>query len=254
VSRLFLLLIALLLLFTGSATAQSSKSDSLMNIPMIYATGGYDFAGGDIKDRFGNNFELGAGFLYKTKNNWLFGLEFNFLTGGKVKENTLDSILTEDGFLIGEDGLIADVRISERGIKLPVLKVGKLISAPIGKASVNSGFMFLAGIGFMQHKINYYDVTGSAPQIRGEYEKGYDRLTNGLALTQNIGYLYINRNNHANFFVNLEFTEAFTQNRRELNFNTRTKDTQSRVDLLYGVKVGWIFPVYKKKPAEFYYN
>lgn len=225
-----------------------------MNIPMIYATGGYDLAGGDIKDRFGNNFEIGAGFLYKTKKNWLFGLEGSFLTGNKVKENPLDSILTEDGFLIGEDGLIADVRISERGVKLPVLKVGRLISAPIGKASVNSGFIFLAGVGFMQHKINYYDVTGSAPQIRGDYQKGYDRLTNGIALTQNIGYLYLNRKNHANFFINLEITEAFTKNRRELNFNTRTKDTQSRVDLLYGIKVGWIFPVYKKKPAEFYYN
>lgn len=253
-NRFIALLFISFLFGFGAASAQKQKNDSLMNIPMIYAGGGYDFSAADMNKRFGNNFEIGGGLLYKTKKNWLFGLDISFITGSTIKENPLDSILTQDGALIGEDGLYADIRISERGIKLPVFKAGKIISAPIGNASINSGFMFMVGAGFLQHKINYEDVTGSAPQIRGEYQKGYDRLTNGLALTQNIGYLYLNRKNHANFFVNLEFTEAFTKNRREFNFNTRQKDTENRLDILYGLKAGWIFPAYKKKPAEYYYD
>lgn len=250
-------LIVLLLSFVAaglSAVAQSRPTDSLMHVPMFYAAGGYDIAAGDMTTRFGNNFEIGGGFMFKTKKNWIYALDCSFLTGSTVKENPLDSLLTREGMLIGEDGLNADVRISERGIKLPVFKAGRVISMPIGKASVNSGLMLMLGVGMLQHKINYEDVSGSVPQIRGEYKKGYDRLTNGLALTQNIGYLYLNRKNHANFFLTLEFTQAFTKSRREFNFNTRQKDTSERVDLLFGLKAGWIFPVYKKRPDDYYYN
>jgi hypothetical protein len=250
----FFLSLAALLLISVPVLAQSRPADSLMHVPMIYAAGGYDLAGADMKTRFGSNFELGAGAMFKTKNNWIFGLDFSFITGSRINENPLDSILTHDGMLIGEEGLNADVRISERGIKLPVFKAGRVISMPIGKASVNSGLLFMVGVGLLQHKINFEDVSGSAPQLRGEYKKGYDRLTNGLALTQNIGYLYLTRKKHVNCFVNLEFTQAFTKSRREFNFNVRQKDTSNRLDLLYGLKAGWIFPIYKKKPEEFYYN
>src|SRR5688572_26799444 len=125
---------------------------------------------------------------------------------------------------------------------------------PIAKASVNSGVYVLAGAGFMQHKIHYEDVSRTASQLRGDYKKGYDRLTNGLALTQNLGYMYLAERRNINFFVQLEITEGFTQNRRDYNFDLMGPDNQKRLDLLYGIKLGWIFPVYKKLPQEFYYN
>jgi hypothetical protein len=66
--------------------------------------------------------------------------------------------------------------------------------------------------------------------------------------------MYLDKNRRINFFVNLEFTQAFTQSRREFNFNEMRKDNTRRTDLLYGLKIGWIFPVYKKLPQEFYYD
>ncbi|MFC5269184.1 hypothetical protein [Adhaeribacter terreus] len=251
----YILAVAIFLqFFSSQAEAQSRKTDSLMHVPMIYAGGGFDLSGGDMAQRFGNNFEVGGGFLFKTKTNWLFGADFSYLFGETIKERPLDSLRTQDGFLLGEDGLDADVRITERGIKLPIFKAGKLFSAPVGRASVNSGFFIMGGVGFMQHKINYEDVTRSLPQIRGEYQKGYDRLTNGLAITQNLGYMYLDKRRRINFFANLEFTQAFTKNRREYNFDQMRKDDASRLDLLYGIKLGWIFPIYKKLPQEFYYD
>jgi hypothetical protein len=226
-----------------------------MNIPLIYACAGFDLSGGDMAKRFGSNYEAGAGFMFKTKTNWLFGFEATYLFGDRIKENPLNEILTEEGFLIGEDGLYADVRVTERGTKLPVFKAGRLFPSKWGKrASVNSGWFALGGIGFLQHKINYEDVSNTAPQVRDEYKKGYDRLTNGLALTQNFGYMYLDVRRRINFFMELEFTEGFTKNRRDFNFNQMQKDTKNRFDLLAGVKIGWIFPAYKKLPQEYYYK
>ncbi len=234
--------------------AQKTTSDTLMNIPLFFAGGGYDFSGGDMAKRFGNNFEVGGGFLYKTKTNWLVGLEMNYLFGNTVKELPISLILTSEEQVIGEDGLYSNIRISERGSKLPIFKAGKLFSAPFGNASVNSGWYALGGVGFIQHKISYEDVSRNTPQIRDEYKKGYDRLTNGLALTQNLGYMYLDKKRRINYYVNLEFTQAFTRNRRSYNFDLMGPDNRNRLDLLYGIKVGWIFAAYKKLPQEFYYD
>ncbi|MDX5348209.1 MAG: hypothetical protein LPJ89_04015 [Hymenobacteraceae bacterium] len=225
-----------------------------MHIPIIYASFGADAVGGDMKDRYGPNFEAGAGFLFKTKTNWLFGADFNYLFGDIVKEGILDSILTSDGQLIGSDGLYSDVRVTERGIKLPVLKAGKLVSAPFFNGSVNSGFFGLVGVGFLQHKINFEDVTQTAKQIGGDYRKGYDRLTNGLVLTQTAGYLYLDKKRLINFFIAAEFSQGFTKSRRDFDFSTMQHDDKARKDLFYGVKVGWAFPIYKKLPQTYYYN
>lgn len=225
-----------------------------MSLPLFYASAGFDLIGGDMAKQFGNNFEIGGGFLYKTQSNWLFGVDFNYIFSDSVKYLPIESILTQDGFLIGEDGLYANLRITERGIKLPVFKAGKIFSAPFGRASVNSGFYVMGGVGLLQHKIHYEDVGRTASQLRDDYKKGYDHLTNGLALTENFGYMYLDKKRRINFFVCLEFTQGFTKNRRDYNFDLMGPDTSQKTDLLYGIKLGWIFPAYKKVVQEYYYD
>ncbi|HSI90580.1 MAG TPA: hypothetical protein VK927_05650, partial [Adhaeribacter sp.] len=70
-NRIAVLLAAILFFSAPALQAQSRHADTLMHIPMVYAGGGYDLAGGDMAKRFGNNYEVGAGFLFKTRNNWL---------------------------------------------------------------------------------------------------------------------------------------------------------------------------------------
>src|SRR5687768_11474404 len=76
-----------------SSSAQFSIRDSAIAFPMIGATIAYQFPGGDLSDRFGSNFNVGGVFQWKLKNNWVFGVEGNFIFGTNVKEdNILDNL------------------------------------------------------------------------------------------------------------------------------------------------------------------
>ena len=102
----------------------------------------------------------------------------------------------------------------------------------------------------LQHKIR---IEGAAPQLMGEYKKGYDRLSNGLALGEFIGYVHLGKNHFINFFAGFEIIEAFTKNRRSFNIDTIEKDDTKRLDILSGFKFGWIIPLYRRNADEFYY-
>jgi hypothetical protein len=63
-------------------------------------------------------------------------------------------------------------------------------------------------------------------------------------------------NSFLNFYTGFFIQEGFTQNRRSVFFDQPIipVPTETRIDILYGVKLGWLIPVYKRKPKEFYYN
>jgi hypothetical protein len=52
----------------------------------------------------------------------------------------------------------------------------------------------------------------------------------------------------------VEVMEGFTQNRRTVNIDTGLKDDRKRMDFFLGLKVGWIIPLFKKLPKEYYYD
>ena len=133
-----------------------------------------------------------------------------------------------------------------------MLNVGKIF--PVFGPNDNSGIEFTLGIGVLQHKIRYQVERNTVPWLRDDYAHGFDRLTNGFALSQSLGYRYFGNNRLLNLFIGVEFFEAFTKNRRAYNTDQKSSDNSSRTDLSYGVKVGWTIPLYKKTPREFYYN
>jgi hypothetical protein len=219
---------------------------------MLGGTFAYQFPGGDLADRFGNNYNVGGTFQWKTKKNWLFGIDGNFMFGEDVKENNvLQKISTSEGFIIGQDGYYADVYLYERGFMFSA-KAGKIF--PVIGPNPNSGLVATLGAGLLQHKIRIEDKGNMAPQLNDDYKKGYDRLTNGLSITEFIGYINFSNHRLVNFMAGLEFTQAFTQNRRNYNFDTMERDDKSRLDLLFGVRVVWLITFYKRMPKEFYYD
>ena len=131
-------------------------------------------------------------------------------------------------------------------------KIGKLFS--MSSVNPNTGFTVLLGAGFLQHKIQIEDLNSTVPQFDGEYRKGYDRLSSGLAFTQFIGYTHLSLNRRINFYIGIEAVQAFTKGRRSTNFNTQTNGTNSRTDILFGPRVGWILPIYKEPSEGFYTN
>lgn len=232
--------------------AQVSVKDSSIFTPMAGFSYAYQVPGGDVAKSYGNNSNVGVNFYIKTKKNRLFGADCNFLFGNKVKNTTrLDHLRTSAGFIITENGDTAQVYLYERGYAF-YAKAGKVIS--FKKPNPNSGLILTTGIGFLQHKMRIEVIGNNVPELTREYRKGYDRLSNGFAITQFAGYQYLGNNRLINFFGGFEVVAAFTKNRRGYNFDTMEYDNESKIDLLYGIRLGWVLPLYKKVPREFYFH
>ncbi len=207
--------------------------------------------GGDFKDRFGLTLGFGGGLELLTEKSFLFGLQGSLLFGQDVKEDVLASLRGSDGLIFNDDIFPADVRLRERGIRLDAV-LGKVFRVA---KSHRSGWRTTLGVGFFQHKIRVQDdPLGKVSQLHGDYKKGYDRLTNGFSLTEFIGYQNLSENRLLNFTVGLEFTQAWTQSRRSFDFDTRQTDSRKRLDLLWGIRLGWTLPFYiGENPDEIQY-
>lgn len=237
----------------GEAFAQFNLKDSTVNGFLFSTNYSYNFPGGNVAKRFGDNSSVGGSILYKFGKNWMLGIDGNFLFGGKVKEDSLfKNLQNGNGDIIGEDGLPLIINLFERGFFFGG-KVGKAI--PIFGCNPNSGLFFSLTGGILQHKIRIEVRGGDAPQLSKKYKKGYDRLSNGFAMAQYIGFLNLDKSKLLNFHIGIEVIEAFTKNRRDLNFDTAEKDAKQHLDLFFGIKAGWILPVYNKRKGDLtYYN
>ena len=206
---------------------------------------------GDMQNRFGSNMSAGMPVLFKTHKNLIIGVEGNFFFGGNVKENPLNYMYTTGGTITDGNGNPGRFRLNERGFTTYGL-IGTVINK-LGR-NKNSGLLLYMGLGYMQHKINIYDVGKSLPQVFGDLKKGYDRLTGGPALEQFIGYMFLARNRLANCYAGFSIQEGFTTGLRGYQYDTMMPDNQRRIDILLGIRLGWMLPIYKKAPKEFYYN
>lgn len=246
-----------LLLITVQIHAQRNRYYQVQrsnegNILLINAFYGLHFPGGDLKDRFGNNFSPGGSVDFLTKQNLIIGLQTNFMFGSNVNTDVLENLRNDEGMIFGNDGGIAEVRLRERGLYAGA-HIGKIFS--LSDANKRSGLRLTLGGGYLQHKIRIQDD----PQVfvstlNDEYKKGYDRLSSGFALTEFIGYQYLSTSRRVNFMLGLELTQAFTQGRRSYNFDTRERDDAQRLDFLYGIRIGWTLPLYiGENPDEIRY-
>ncbi len=238
-----------ILFLAVNLVAQVSVKDSAIYTPYIGVSYGYQFPEGNMYKRFGNSSSIGLNLDFKTKKQWTFGINGCYFFGKDVKESLFDSIATPSGAIINGNGEFADVRLYERGFTAS-LTAGRLFS--FKRPNPNSGIMFSVGAGFIQHKIRIETIGNNAPQLSKQYKKGYDRLTNGFLLSQNLGYLYLSDNRLVNFYIGFECMQGFTQNRRSYDYDLMKQDTEKRVDILYGGKFAWILPMYKRAPQEFY--
>lgn len=246
----------MILFLTGSAItvshAQVKISDEKTGFAFFNASYSYQFPGHDLAERFGNNSMIGGGFLYKFKSNLIAGIEGGFIFSENVKNESsyLKMIATSEGYVISSSGTFAGVFLHQRGFNVHARLGGVL---PLFGPNPNSGVLLMGGAGMLQHKIRFEITDNNAPQLDGDYKKGYDRLSNGPSISQFIGYVHFDNDRTINFLLGLEFMQAWTQSRRPWDFDTMQTDTQKRFDSLWGIRVGWILPLYKRAPKEFYY-
>ncbi len=230
-------------------TSQVSVKDSSIYTPYIGVGFGYDLSAGDLVKRFGNSSAVTFNLDFKTKKYWVFGINGSYIFGKDVKESLFDSIATPSGAIIDANGAFADVRLFERGFTASA-SVGRMFA--FKKPNPNSGIVLSVGAGFMQHKIRIETIGNTAPQLSKQYKKGYDRLSNGFLLSENLGYLYLSDNRLVNIYIGFECMQGFTQSRRSYDYDLMKQDTEKRLDILYGGKLVWVLPLYKRAPQEFY--
>lgn len=241
----------LIVVFILSAFIANSQIDSAIAVPIVGIHIGGHLPGGDLAERFGPNLNAGGAVMYKTKKNWIVGLEGSYMFGKNVREDVLSQLRTSNGTIIDNEGFPADLRITERGIGVS-LNFGRIFK--FLSANPNSGLMVTVGGGYLQHKINLYDAQNKIAAIQGELRYGYDRLTNGFSTNQFLGYLFLSENRMLNFYFGMEAYQGYTRSVRKLNYDTGLADTEQRLDLLHGIRFGWILPLYQRKPNNFYYD
>jgi len=231
--------------------SEESKVGQPDLISMLYPSFAFQWPGGDLADRFGASSTIGPGFLVKTSKNWIWGTDINFIFGNTMKEDSLlQNLATSEGGIIDQQGHFAELRLFERGFYTS-FKFGKIF--PVFGSNPNSGIMILGSIGYLQHKIRIEVTDNNAPQLMGDYVKGYDRLSDGLQVNQFIGYMHLGKTRLANFFIGVEFLQAWTKNRRSMDFDTMRRDDKKRFDMLTGIKAGWVIPIRRRMPEDFYY-
>ncbi|NTW33535.1 MAG: hypothetical protein HGB12_13090 [Bacteroidetes bacterium] len=240
------------LLFSCYTFPQANVKDSAISTSMFSIAYSYQIPGGDLSKRYFSNSSVGGSYFYKSKNNWIVSISGNFFFKDTIKESGIfNSISTNDGCIIDGNGLFADINLYERGFLFDI-KAGELFS--FFGPNKNSGIVILGGFGFLQHKIRIENKDNASPQIKDDYKKGYDRLTNGFATSEFIGYMYLGNTRLVSFYAGFEFIQAFTKNRRSYNFDLMSADNTKRIDILSGFKIGWIIPLFKRSPDKFYYH
>ena len=224
--------------------------DSTVRANLIIVEGMVGVPAGDLSDRFGLHGIVGLGWQYKAKNNLLFGVSGHYLFGNDVKdENLLSNIKNEDDYIIGTDGQLYSPVFFQQGFDI-IFDVGAI--TPLLGVNPNSGLAFNVGVGYLQHNIEIFLDEAIAPQLSGDYKKGYDKLTGGIQFSQFIGYYMFSNKAFVNFRAGFEFRQAITQDIRGFSFDGTTNEDGNRLDMMINFKASWILPVYQKPSRRFY--
>ena len=234
----------------GPVEKPDSRKGFLLN-----GNGAVDLPGGDMAKRFGTSFKLGPALLYKTASNWIIGVKFDFIVGSKIHEDSLminikDKYSANTGSLyefINNSGERVGIPLYERGYAVGI-QVGRIIS--FSKSHPDNGLTLLTSVGFLQHKIDIFDRDKFVSQIRGDYLKGYDRLTNGLYIGEYAGYTYFAKNGLLNFTIGIDGMVGFTKCRRDYLYDLMRPDNKQRLDVLVGLRGGWFIPIFKRKSED----
>ncbi len=241
-----------------AARAQDDLFGSVSNTPEVKGAfligANYDINKpvGDLSKRFGSVSRLGASLQYRLPSNWQFGIQGNFVFSSDVIEDSLLSNIKDvSGFYLDNSGQRVGMEIAGRGYQIG-LTAGKMF--PFSKERPNSGILVQLAGGFIQHKVFYYNQQDNFAQLRGDYKKGYDRLTNGLYAEPYIGYQHFSNSSRLfNFHIGVVALMSVTQGRRDWQFDVQRPDKDSRFDAMFGIRAGWYIPVYKRLSEDVYY-
>ena len=245
-----ILIVAVLVCVVSGNNAQTI-ADTSMNLHMTSFHLSGHLPAGDIGQRYGASLGVGGSYMFKTSKDWIVMADLTFITGNTYKADSIfDNLRDEYGDFISIYGEISEHKFYERGFYAGG-GIGRLF--PIFGPNPNSGLICMVTGGLLQYKTLIHQDGSDIPSIVDEYALGYDRLTNGFAMSEFIGYLHLDSSDPVNFYVGVEFTQAWTRNRRDWDFYLNGPELGLRHDYLFGIRFGWIFPINKKATNTYYF-
>ena len=244
-------MIIVLLICLHLVSSAQEKSKVRNNVLSGNFTYSFHYPRGDMQDRFGPSLELGIGVDYIThKRRIIFGWTGTLLFGNDVREDVLEVITNDNGDLVGTNQQVGIVSQKQRGFYTG-LHIGKVFN--FSQTSL-SGIRFTFGAGLLSHKIRLQDDIGTVNLLKGDNIKGFDRLTNGLSFHQFLGYQHFGKSGLFNVFAGVEAYEGFTMSRRNFDNTLMRRDDLERMDILLGIKFGFMLKFnFTENPEEIYY-
>ena len=234
--------------------SQWNKKDSVMSRVWIGAEYGGNWPQADLAERYGFMNHIGVMTGFKSSKNWFYGLQSSFHFGNDIRLTGLfDHLIDSYGNITDVNGDIAAVLVFPRGFNINAC-IGKIF--PVFGSNKNSGIFVHTGVGYLLHRMKIETNEQVIPQIELDYKKGYDRLTSGVNIHQFVGYNFMLNDGGYHFYGGLYAQEGFTKNRRTINFDEPDVpvSTELRLDVQIGFKLGWVIPIYKRQPKDFYFN
>ncbi|THH40331.1 hypothetical protein [Neolewinella litorea] len=247
------LLLLLWIIATTALFAQGLAGESNLDRAVLI---GLDYGpfttAGDLGDRFGSGFALGAGVDYLPRGrNWQFGFMAQFGFGSTVKEDVLANLRTDAGHVIGNQRQPANVQLRQRQFFVGP-RLGYTL--PIGD-NRRAGVKLTTAAGYFFSRIRIQDdPVQYVPQLDPAYQATYDRLSGGPALYQFIGYQQLSRNRRLNFYLGGDATLGFTQPLRSYDaLSYGPPPAGGRTDLVFGLRAGLILPIYQGEGRDIFY-
>lgn len=268
-----LTILCLLAALATGATAQVKLSVDTLECHIIGFTFGAlmpgggsassGMTGGNTADLYKGPFlDFSLGCDYKYKSNWMVTLDGDLWFGYNSdnledRAQRMGDIYTPGGYLLSWGGYDGEVQAYNRSL---AVRVGVAKILPVIKNNPNSGIMFkLSGGWMMQKTVFNQDYTQSpVPQLNGNYAKLYDHLRNGALLTESVGFIFMsNMSTYVNFKVSFDVSQCISWSSRSYQIDNvmglNGKDSNRYFDLMYGVRLTWMFPLMGKTTYDYYY-
>lgn len=267
------LLTVVLLTMAVGAWAQEKKQADTLECPVVGFSFGALMPGsgsasegalnGNMGDLYkGPYLNFGIEGDYKFASGWMITLNGDLWFGASSnnlqrRDERYPHIFMPGGYTLSWSGVDGNVWAHNRSLaaRLGVAKILRVIPG-----NPNSGILLGMGGGWvMQKTIFTQDMNDSpVPQLMGDYAKLHDHLRNGVMLTQSLGFCYMaNYLTYVNFKVEFTLSECMMWSSRKYQIDNlmglNGKDQNRYFDLVYGLKLTWMFPLMGKTTYDYYY-
>ncbi len=203
--------------------------------------------------------DYGINCLYKYKSNWLVSLDLNMWFGNdnlRDRFERMGSVFTRDSMVIGANGTDAVLTIYNRGLSV-MAGVGKIFPLNPVK-NPNTGILARLSGGYMRQQTIFMNNKEKAPQLTDDYALLYDHQRHGVMLNQSVGFWFMStKANLLNCYAEIGVSECWSRSTRDYMLDNllgmHGPDENRYFDLLYTIKLCWMFPLKGKTAHDYYF-